>query len=68
MTANKRINTDAAWPRWLRAKRYYENIDLIGTVGCGIRCLSATLWHGGSRRKRNEARQGGPQVISALGG
>jgi len=27
----------------------YESIDLIGTVGCGIRCLSATLWHGGSR-------------------
>jgi len=22
MTANKRINTDAASPRWLRAKRY----------------------------------------------
>jgi len=27
----------------------YESIDLIGTVGCGIRCLSATLRHGGSR-------------------
>jgi hypothetical protein len=27
----------------------FESIDPNGTVGCGIKCLSATLRHGGGR-------------------
>lgn len=40
----------------------YGEIDLIGTIGCGIKCLSATRWHGGSRTSRPCPRRSGARV------